>query len=105
VLGSEDFKDRIAKSKFRQMPDFAKSNIGYIVLQGDHGRVCFRNIKIRPISSNGLTDRRFDGETVNRPTASCKEMAQGDTRNTQLRIRASLPQPLPQLVQQLRAQP
>jgi len=49
VLGSEDFKERVAKSKFRQMPDFAKSNIGYIVLQGDHGQVSFRNIKIRPI--------------------------------------------------------
>ena len=49
VLGSEDFKERVAKSKFSKMPDFAKSNIGFIALQGDHGRVEFRNIKIRPI--------------------------------------------------------
>ena len=50
VLGSDDFNDRVAKSKFAKMPDFAKSDIGYIALQGDHGQVSFRNIKIRPIA-------------------------------------------------------
>lgn len=49
VLGSDDFKDRVAKSKFGQMPFFAKSDTGFIALQGDHGAVSFRNIKIRPI--------------------------------------------------------
>jgi hypothetical protein len=49
VLGSEDFNSRVAKSKFASMPNFAKSNAGYIALQGDHGQVSFRNIKIRPI--------------------------------------------------------
>lgn len=49
VLGSEDFKARVAKSKFGSMPDFAKSNTGYISLQGDHGSVVFKNIKVRPI--------------------------------------------------------
>jgi hypothetical protein len=33
------------------MPHFAKSNLGYIALQGDHGQVSFRNIKVRPIKS------------------------------------------------------
>jgi hypothetical protein len=51
VLGSEDFNSRVAKSKFGKMPLFAKSNIGYIALQGDHGQVAFRNIKIRRIKS------------------------------------------------------
>ena len=51
VLGSEDFKQRVAKSKFSRMTLFAKSNTGYIVLQGDHGQVSFRNIKIRPIKT------------------------------------------------------
>ena len=50
VLGSEDFNARVAKSKFGKMPYFHKSNSGYISLQGDHGQVSFRNIKIRPIS-------------------------------------------------------
>lgn len=51
VLGSDDFNARVAKSKFAKMPHFAKSNIGYIALQGDHGQVAFRNIKIRPIEA------------------------------------------------------
>ena len=50
VIGSDDFNERVAKSKFSRMPGFAKSPTGYIALQGDHGRVEFRNIKIRPIA-------------------------------------------------------
>ncbi len=50
VLGSEDFNNRVAKSKFGKMPLFAKSDRGYIALQGDHGQVAFRNIKIRPLA-------------------------------------------------------
>jgi hypothetical protein len=51
VLGSDDFKTRVAKSKFNRMPNFAKSNKGYLCLQGDHGQVSFRNIRIRPIQA------------------------------------------------------
>ncbi|HVU08103.1 MAG TPA: DUF1080 domain-containing protein [Verrucomicrobiae bacterium] len=51
VLGSEDFTNRVAHTKFAKMPSFAKSDIGYIGLQGDHGSVEFRNIKVRPISN------------------------------------------------------
>lgn len=47
VLGSEDFKKRVAASKFASMPGFAKSGTGYLALQGDHGQVSFRNIKVR----------------------------------------------------------
>ena len=50
VLGSDDFKERVAKSKFSTMPLFAKSNSGYLSLQGDHGQVSFRSIRIRPIA-------------------------------------------------------
>ena len=49
TLGSEDFKQRVAKSKFGKMADFAKFDRGYLALQGDHGQVSFRNIKIRPL--------------------------------------------------------
>ena len=52
VLGSDDFNKRVANSKFRRMRLFAKSKTGYIALQGDHGQVSFRNIKIRPIKSD-----------------------------------------------------
>ena len=51
VLHSPDFESRVAKSKFRRMPKFAKSDLGFIALQGDHGSVSFRNIKIRAIES------------------------------------------------------
>jgi hypothetical protein len=51
VIGSEDFNARVAKSKFSKMPLFAKPSTGYIALQGDHGQVSFRNIKIRPIEA------------------------------------------------------
>jgi len=49
VLHSDDFNARLAKSKFAKMPFYAKSDIGFIGIQGDHGSVSFRNIKIRPI--------------------------------------------------------
>ena len=51
VLGSDDFNARVAQSKFGKMPFFAKSDSGFIALQGDHGSVSFRNIKIRPIAA------------------------------------------------------
>lgn len=51
VLGSQDWNARVAHSKFASMPDFAKSSSGYVALQGDHGQVSFRNIKIRPIEA------------------------------------------------------
>jgi len=49
VLGSDDFKERVAKSKFGKMPLFAKADAGYLALQGDHGSVSFRNIKVRAL--------------------------------------------------------
>jgi Domain of Unknown Function (DUF1080) len=51
VLHSDDFNARVAKSKFGRMANFAKSDIGYIALQGDHGQVMFRNIKVRPLAA------------------------------------------------------
>jgi len=45
--GSEDWKQRVAASKWAAMPDYAKFNIGHISLQ-DHGdEVWYRNIRIR----------------------------------------------------------
>jgi hypothetical protein len=49
VLGSEDFQQRIARSKFRDMRMFGKAKRGAIALQGDHGQIAFRNIRLRSI--------------------------------------------------------
>jgi len=46
---SENFKKLIAKSKFRDMPFFAKEIEGAIGLQGDHGEVWYKNIRIRKL--------------------------------------------------------
>lgn len=45
-IGSDDFNKRVAASKFAAMPAFAKSSTGRIALQGDHGAIAFRNVKI-----------------------------------------------------------
>lgn len=46
-LGSGDWNRRVANSKFKDMPNFAKRTKGYICLQDHSNRVEFRNIKIR----------------------------------------------------------
>jgi hypothetical protein len=51
VLNSPDYWARVAKSKFAAFPEFSKLEKGSIAIQGDHGEVAFRNIKIRPIKT------------------------------------------------------
>ena len=49
TIGSDEWNERIARSKFAGMPMFGKPARGHIAIQ-DHGdRVWFRNIKIRPL--------------------------------------------------------
>ena len=47
--GSNDMRELISKSKFKDMPFFAKASSGRIGLQGDHGEVWYRNIRIRKL--------------------------------------------------------
>jgi hypothetical protein len=49
-IGSDDWNRRVAKSKFAAWPGFAKNARGHIALQGDHGDVCFANIKLLPLA-------------------------------------------------------
>lgn len=50
-MSSQDWKDRLAASKFASMKSFATKSKGYIALQ-DHGDVVmYRNMKVCPISS------------------------------------------------------
>ena len=48
-VGSEYIQNLISKSKFNSMPLFFKSSYGHIGLQGDHGEVWYRNIRIRKL--------------------------------------------------------
>ncbi len=51
VIGSDDWNDRVAKSKFSQWTKFAQNARGHICFQ-DHGdQVWFRNIRVREIAS------------------------------------------------------
>lgn len=61
VKGSDDFKSRIAKSKFSKMPLFAKADSGYLALQGDHGQISFRNIKVRSLRTR-VTEARASNQ-------------------------------------------
>ena len=48
-VGSEHIQNLISKSKFNSMPLFFKSYSGHIGLQGDHGEVWYRNIRVRKL--------------------------------------------------------
>ncbi len=59
--GDKDWNDRVAKSKFAQMPLFGKPTKGHICLQ-DHGNeVAFRSIKIRELPADGTVPEPIDG--------------------------------------------
>jgi hypothetical protein len=48
-MGSDEWKRRLAKSKFAKWENFAKAKTGHLCLQ-DHGDVvAFRNIKVKPL--------------------------------------------------------
>ena len=49
-IDSDDWKAKIAASKFKDMPHFAKRDKGHIALQ-DHGdRVAYRSIKLKALA-------------------------------------------------------
>ena len=49
TYGSKAMWDLVKKSKFNKMPLFAKATEGRIGLQGDHGEVWYRNVRIRKL--------------------------------------------------------
>ncbi len=59
-LESTEFWERVKKSKFSKYPEFAKAKKGSIGIQGDHGVVSFRNIKIKTIKPQRSTTDKFE---------------------------------------------
>ena len=49
TYGSKEMWELVEKSKFKSMPLFAKASEGHIGLQGDHGEIWYRNIRIRKL--------------------------------------------------------
>ncbi len=49
VYGSKEMWELVAKSKFSTMPLFGKASEGHIGIQGDHGEIWYRNIRIRKL--------------------------------------------------------
>ena len=67
--GSDDWNERVSKSKFAQWDGFGKATKGHICLQ-DHGdEVAYRNIKIRVLSDTDEQPEPVDGtlELVSEP--------------------------------------
>ncbi|MEO1617626.1 MAG: family 16 glycoside hydrolase [Planctomycetota bacterium] len=61
-VGSKDWNNRVAKSKFAKFASFGKASAGHICLQ-DHGdEVAFRNIKVRRIGADGSVPQPIDGK-------------------------------------------
>jgi hypothetical protein len=47
--GGKEFREAVAKSKFRSYPNFGEAQKGHILLQDHNDRTYFRNIKIREL--------------------------------------------------------
>jgi hypothetical protein len=50
--GSPEFRDAVAKSKFKDIPGFGEWADGHILLQEHGSEVSFRNVKIRELPAN-----------------------------------------------------
>ncbi len=48
-IGSAEWNEKVAKSKFASMPDFGKAAKGHLCLQDHGGLVAFKNIKVREL--------------------------------------------------------
>ena len=61
-IGTEDWKQRISKSKFAKFPNFGSTGEGHLCLQDHNDEVAFRNIKVREIHNDGSVKQPIDDE-------------------------------------------
>jgi hypothetical protein len=48
-IGSDDWNERVANSKFRDKPTYAKAESGHLCLQDHSGNIEYRNIRLREL--------------------------------------------------------
>ncbi len=65
--GSEEWNERVAKTKFAKFDDFGTAEEGHIGLQEHGSEVAFRNIKIRELGENGEVPQPIEGKLALRP--------------------------------------
>ncbi len=61
-IKNDDWKKKIAASKFANMPNFGMLGEGYICLQDHNDEVAFRNIKVRRIAEDGSVPQPIDAK-------------------------------------------
>ena len=80
-VGSKDWAARLAKSKFRSLPDFASERPGHILLQDHGGEVWYRSIRIRDLDlldgwNSLLKEDGLEGWSV---SGKARYVREGDT--------------------------
>ncbi len=74
-IGSQDWNERVAKSKFAKFSSFGQATTGHLCLQ-DHGdEVAFRNIKIRELPDSGAVPDPIDGTLALRGVSAFPQLA------------------------------
>ena len=70
----DEWKTKIAESKFAQYPGFGEATAGHIVLQDHGGRVAFRDIKVRRLGENSAVTDPVDSVAAARPEVAFPDL-------------------------------
>ena len=72
--GSDDWRKRVADSKFSEFPEFAQAETGHLAFQDHGGGVAFRNMKVRRLGAESAVTDPVDGELPARPVAAFPDL-------------------------------
>lgn len=73
-LGSKDWKERVAASKFSAYDTFGNAGKGHICLQDHNDLVSYRNVKIRELGDDGSVPQPIDGKLELKSTLAFPEL-------------------------------